>query len=147
MSGDKVSKTDKASEIWYRLLLGDQFKKDLEQLKKYKDELTYYFRQHFLFEKYEILPTQRLMNLCDQHIFGKKAEKLGDHFPIRIQTPSDEELKQSRKALIKLLIYDGVTRDEILDYIKKNWKNIRVLLRSQNLPKIKRIRKIGKKKL
>lgn len=148
MSGDKVSKTDKAAEIWYRLLLDEVFKQDLEQLRKHKNEPAYYFGQQILFEKYRVLPTQRLLNICDQYIFSKKYTKvLGNHLPARLQTPSEDELKKSKRAFVKLWIYDGVTREEILDYIKKNWKKIGIILKVQDLPKIKRVRRVENKKL
>jgi len=144
MSGEKL-KTDKATEIWYRLLLSDKFRGELEQLKKHKNDIEYYFRQYALFEKYEVKPTQRLLNLCDYYFGKKSAGKLGDHFPVRIQTPSEDELKKSKRAFIKLWIYDGTSRDEILDYVKKNWQNFQSLFRLQNMPKIKGIRKITNK--
>lgn len=147
MSGEEISKTDKASEIWYRLLLDEKFKNDLAQLKEYKNELAYYFRQHLLFQKYGILTTQRLLNLCDRYVFGKmSAENLGDHFPIRLQTPSTDELKQSGRAFVKLWVYEGVSREEILNFVKKNWKKLQIILESQGLPKSKRVKTIKNKK-
>jgi len=144
MSGEKL-KTDKAEEIWYRLFLSEKFRGDLEKLKKYKNNIEYYFKQYTLFEKYEVKPTQRLLNLCDYYFGKKSAGKLGDHFPVRIQTPSEDELKKSKRAFIKLWIYDGTTREEILNHIKKNWQNFQSLFRLQNMPKIKGTRMITNK--
>jgi hypothetical protein len=87
-----------------------------------------------------------LRNLFDQYVFGKKIKELGNHFTIRLQEPSAEELKQSKRAFLKLWIYDGVSREEILNYIKKNWKIIKILIKSDHAPKIKRFRKITNKK-
>lgn len=148
MSGDKVQKTDKASELWFRLFLNADFKKELYKLRKKKDSFAYYFQQDSLFRKYKILPTQRLRNICDQYIFGRKNAKIaGDYLPVRVQTPSESELQESKKAFLKLWIYDGVSRDEIIEYIKKKWRMIEQLLRFQNMPRVKRVRKIRNKKL
>ena len=152
MSGDKT-KSDKASEIWFRLLLNESFKSDIRMLKNWLKKSgsiiipEYYFRQDLLLRKYKIIPSNRLRNLFDRYVLKQKIKSLGFHDPIRLQTPSDKELQSSQRAFIKLWIYDGVTRDEIIDYLKREWKKIQSFLKIQEMPKIKRVRMIKNKQL
>ncbi len=151
MSGEKKN-TDKAQEIFDSLLFNDDFKQDLEGLKKHthkynKDHLTdYLFRQYHLLEKYNVIPTQRLQNIIYKYVFKREAlGGLGDYFPVRLQAPSEEELEKTNRAFLKLWLYDGVTEKEFLAYVKKQWKVFKILLESQSMPKVKRIRKIENK--
>jgi hypothetical protein len=68
------------------------------------------------------------------------------HLPGLLQTSSENELEKSKRAFVKLWIYDGVTRDEVVDYVKKRWRKIQTILRGQDVPRIKRVRKIENKK-
>src|SRR3989344_1400078 len=155
MSGDKKIKTTKAEEIWYRLLLNDSFKKKLNLIKKFilfkpKKIIEYQFKKYALLEEYT-KPFTKLLNLFDKYVFGKETQDKGlncfqPDFPITLQTPSEEELKQSKRSFVKLWIYDGVSRDETIDYIKKNWQNIQTLIKIQGVKTIKRIRRIKDRK-
>lgn len=159
MSGDKKQKTSKAEEIFYRLSLNSEFKKEVNNLKRFitsntddSDKLLeYQLKRHFLIKKYTI-PFPKLSDVFDKHVLGKEIKyKDVDYlptsdFPITVQTPSDKELQESKRAFIKLWVYDSVSRDEILDYVKKNWRSIQIFLKIQGVKRVARIRKIKEKK-
>lgn len=152
MSGDKL-KTDKADKIWFKLNLDPAFKKDLTRLRAYytkaksSDLAGYYFRRELMLEKHGVLPSQRLRNLCDKAVLGKADKELGEHLPFVLQTPSEGELNKRKRAFVKLWIYDGVTRDETIAYIKKRWAFIGRLLATQGQIPAKGVREVRSKKL
>ena len=150
MSEEK--KTDKATEILFKLSLKDDFKEDIIKIKKYVksenfDEIKYRFWREQILEKNNLSVSPRLREVFDKQISLKTdSDKISWDFSFKLQTPSEEELKKIKRAFVKLWIIDGVSRDETIDYIKKNWKNIKLLHQTQNIPKVKRIRKIENKK-
>ena len=148
MSGGKYLKTNKAEELWDKLLLSDRFKSELLEIRKSfggenKETPELLFRIIFLLKDYGVTPTTDLRNLCLAYLLGKDVEykMLGD-FPIRLQSPSPEELKSEGRAFLKLWVYDGVSRDEVIDYIKKNWRMIKKVIEIQDIQKVKRVRPI-----
>lgn len=151
MSGERGAKTDKAAEIWFRLILNDGFKNELEQLRtlvrkgETEEFVEYFFQQDQMLREHGVIPTARLRELFDGYVLGKKHKTAGPHIPVRLQTPSDEELADSKRGFMKLWIYDDASRDEILEYIKKNWVLIKKIIGEQNAPRVRRVRKIENK--
>lgn len=147
MSSDKVSRTNKSEEVWYRLLLNDDFSKELKKLLPLEEKPEFYIHADVLFKKYKTPLTPALIKIMRRHLFNNDTEiELGNDVPVRLQTPSEEELKNSDRAFLKLWIYDGVSRDEVLNYVKRNWSKIKFLHSIQDTPKVKRIRITENKK-
>jgi hypothetical protein len=149
MKGDKKTKTDKGEEIWFRLQYNERFKNDTLTLRNehlVKLEPNYFFQREALLKKYGVMPTPRINDIFDAFVFGVAEDTKKRHYPVRLQTPSLEEIEESKRVFIKLWIFDGVTCEEVCDYVQKNWKMIKFLLTADGVQKIKRVRKIKNKK-
>ncbi|MFA6077354.1 MAG: hypothetical protein WC735_04765 [Candidatus Paceibacterota bacterium] len=148
MKGGKKIKTDKAEEIWFRLQYNECFKNDVLKLQnEYSKKLEprYFFQREALLKKYGVMPTPRINDIFDAFVFGVTEDTKKRYYPVRLQTPSPEEIEESKRMFVKLWIFDGVSCEELCDYVQKNWKKIRALLAAEGMPKIQRVRKIKNK--
>ena len=76
MRGGKPFKTNKAEEIWYKLLLSDDFKEDLSEIEKslkskHEETPELLLRVNFLLNKHNATPTTDLRNLCIANVLSR----------------------------------------------------------------------------
>ncbi len=145
MRGGKT-KTDKSKEIIYRLSHIDDFNKAVKEGKKkyltrdYGNPQYIFWREQLL-QDYGYFPTNRLRKLFDSYLNTGKIEKNSTENDtyIPIEYLSDEEIEKTNRGFIKIRLYDGVSRDDFIDYIKDNWNMLMKLIKLEGKPKVKRI--------
>jgi len=97
-------------------------------------------------EKYKV-PTPYFLFIDDYIFFGKPVSALKNKSPVALLLPTKEleELYDGmHEPTAKLLIFGNATQEKVLEFIKKNWREIELIL-NKNIHGAKRVRKTNYK--
>lgn len=150
MSGGKKSKKkpNLGIEFFYKLFIKSEFQKDLSRVRKQLciPEKGFSNNKHRMWwiennfskmidlmgvelrfkTKYDI--PMPYMELVDDYIFfGKAVNHLKHKAPVAILHPTKEDEKLYREfnePFTTMLIFGNATKTQVVDYIKKNWREI-----------------------
>ncbi len=148
------NETNKAKELFYSLIFNKEFLEDIhlfrlifnipiggfssqDHYKRYLSSLEkttislseFQLKEREILKKYKIPQTPNFLSLLKNYIilgdyFDKIKEKVSS-VGFLIELPSRDGVIENGQSYVKLIIPEMASRDDVLQYIKSNWKNIK----------------------
>ncbi len=161
----KGDDTNPGEERFYKLWLSPSFKQDILEARKNlgiteigyreqktREELWIKFKKTKILEllgeeirikeKYKI-PTPYFDFIDDYIFFGKPMNALREKSPVALLSPTkelEEFYNEIYEPTAKLLIFESATQEKVIEFVKKNWREIELTL-NKNIHDNKRVRK------